>query len=74
MVKEGTFPGFVAVTGTLQTYEYTADVAAVALTVASCPWQAVGLLTVTIGLEFKVIVPEALVLTHPVMVLVMITL
>ena len=46
----------------------------VAVTVADVPEQTVGLFTVTVGKGFNVTVPEALVLTQPVTVLVMITL
>ena len=46
----------------------------VAVTVAGAPEQTVGLFTVTVGKGFNVTMPEALVLTQPVTVLVMITL
>ena len=46
----------------------------VAVTVADVPKHAVGLFTVTVGKGFTLTVPEALMLTQPLTVLVMITL
>ena len=46
----------------------------VAVNVADCPWQTVGLFTVTVGHGSNVTTPEALTLTQPVTVSVITTL
>lgn len=72
--KLATFPGADAPTGTVHAYEYVPATPGEAVTTAGVPAQTTGLLTVAVGSGLIVTVPEALALTHNVVVLVITTL